>query len=144
MTLTIKAPDGAHFDYEELKTNHGDKSLGDAPILVWDKLDECVKYYTEEGVLSCLDGTSPRVSYQGIARRGRIKGKSDDEIAKEELDFRPGRRVVGVATPVSRAAKAAKAAAEKVDGDKIAAFLDRVAKGEITEDDFSALAGLTG
>ena len=143
MTLTVSAPKGAHFDFEELKTNHGEKSLGDAPILVWDKLDAAVEYYTEEGVLSCLDGTSPRVSYQGIARRGRIQGKSDDDIAKAQLEFRPGKRVVGVPTPQSRAAKAAKAASEKVDGDKIAAFLDRVAKGEITEEDFGALAGLS-
>ncbi len=144
MTLVnVTAPTGAHFEYESVKTLKGTKDLGEVPILVWDSLSAAVGHYTEEGVLNTLDGTSPRVSYQGIARRMRLQGKSDDEIAKAEIDFRPGKRVVGIPTPASRAAKAAKSAAEKVDGDKIAAFLARVASGDISEEELGQLAGIS-
>jgi len=73
----------------------------------------------------------------------RIAGKTDDEIAKAQLEFKPGKKAVGVATPSSRAAKAAKSASEKVDGDKIAAFLQRVASGDISEEELSQLAGVS-
>lgn len=139
----VQAPAGSHFEFEEVKTLKGTKSLGEVPILVWDKMDAAVEHYTEEGVLNSLDGTSFRVSYQGIARRLRIQGKTDDDIAKAQLDFKPGKRAVGVATPSSRAAKAAKSAAEKVDGDKIAAFLARVASGDISEEELATLAGVS-
>jgi len=143
MTLTtVSAPEGSHFDFEEVKTAKGSKSLGQVPILVWDKLGAIVGAFTEEMVLSSLDGTSPRVSYQGIARRMKLQGKSDDEIAQAQIEFRPGTRVVGAATPVSRATKAAKQAAEKVSGDTIAAFLEKVAKGEISEEDLAALTSV--
>lgn len=141
---TVAAPTGAHFEFEEVKTLKGTKSLGDVPILVWDSLDAAMSHYTEEGILNSLDGTSFRVSYQGIARRMRIAGKTDDEVAKAQLDFKPGKKAVGVSTPVSRAARAAKGAAEKVDGDKIAAFLARVASGDITEEELSNLTGVSG
>jgi|SRR6267154_623898 len=140
MTLTVKAPDGAHFDFEEVKTAKGTKSLGQVPILVWDKLEAVTAAFGEEGVVSSLDGTSPRVSYQGIARRMKLQNKSDDEIATAQMEFRPGKRVVGAPTPVSRATRAARQAAEKVDGDTLAAFLERVAKGEISPEDLAALA----
>jgi len=143
MTLTaVSAPEGSHFEFDEVKTAKGSKTLGQVPILVWDKLDAMRLYYTEEGVLGMMDGTSPRVSYQGIARRMKLQGKSDDEIAQAQLEFRPGTRVVGAPTPVSRATKAAKQAAEKVSGDTIAAFLEKVAKGEISEEDLAALTSV--
>lgn len=136
--LTVQAPAGAHFEYEEVKTARGTKSLGDVPILVWDDLAKATEHYTDEGIKGVLDGTSLRVSFQGIARRMRLAGKSDDEIGTAHIAFRPGTRAVGVSTPVSRAAKSAKAAAEKVDGDAIAAFLQQVAEGKITEEDIKS------
>jgi hypothetical protein len=136
--LTIQAPAGAHFEFEEVKTARGTKSLGEVPILVWETTQAAVGQYGEEGIVNVLDGTSLRVSFQGIARRLRLQGKSDDEIATAQLQFKPGSRVVGESTPVSRARNAAKAAAEKVDGDAIAAFLQKVAAGEISEADIKS------
>lgn len=136
--LSISAPTGAHFDYDEVKTKNGTQSLGEAPILVWDDVNAAVSHYGADKILSVLDGTSLRVSFQGIARRGRMGGKSDDDVAKQQIEFRPGNRVVGESTPQSRATRAAKAASEKVDGDKIAAFLKNVAEGKISEADLAA------
>jgi len=133
-SLTVQAPTGSHFEFEEVKTKHGKDTLGLRPILVWDNADAAREYYGEEGILRILDGTSTRVSFQSTARRMAIAGKSDDEIAKAQVDFRPGTRVVGESTPVSRAARAARSAAEKLggeSGDAIAAFLEKVARGEI-------------
>lgn len=138
----VQAPQGAHFEFEVVKTAHGEKDLGPAPLLIWDDLEAARAFYGDEAILGILDGTSLRVSFQGTARRGRIKGESDDDIAKKQLEFRPGTRAVGVSTPVSRAARAAKQAADKLGGtagDTIAAFLERVAKGELSEDDLRAL-----
>lgn len=142
--LTIAAPDGAHFEYEEVKTARGTKSLGEVPILVFDSVQAAVTQYGEEGVKGVLDGTSLRVSFQGIARRMRIAGKSDDEIAKAELEFRPGTRVVGASTPVSRARNAAAKAAEAVgaeNADKVAQFLDLVSAGKISAEDLAGFVG---
>ena len=133
-SLTVQAPTGSHFEFEEVKTKHGKDTLGLRPILVWDNADAAREYYGEEGILRILDGTSTRVSFQSTARRMAIAGKSDDDIAKAQVDFRPGTRVVGESTPVSRAARAARSAAEKLggeSGDAIAAFLEKVARGEI-------------
>ena len=138
-TMTVQAPTGSHFEFESVKTAHGTKDLGEVPILVYDELDAARAVYGDEGVKDILDGTSLRVSFQGIARRMRAAGKSDDEIGTAEIAFRPGKRAVGVSTPGSRAAHAAKAASEKVDGDKVAAFLKAVADGKISEEDLASL-----
>lgn len=133
-SLTVEAPPGSHWEFEEVKTKHGKDTLGPRPILVWDSVDGARAYYGEEGILRILDGTSARVSMQSIARRMAIAGKSDDEIAKAQVEFRPGTRVVGESTPVSRAARAARSAAEKLggeSGDAIAKFLEKVAAGDI-------------
>jgi hypothetical protein len=140
--LTLQAPDGAEFEFEEVKTNRGQRSLGNVPILCWRDLDKAVAFYGEQGVINSLDGTSLRVSFQGIARRMRIAGKSDDEIAKSQIDFRPGARQGGVSTPVSKAASAARRAANKYSGTGIAEFLEKLARGEISEEVF-AQAGIT-
>jgi hypothetical protein len=145
-TLTVQAPAGSHFEFRKVKTAKGTKDLGEVPILVWDSLSGAVAHYTEEGILGTEDGTSLLVSYQGIARRMRMAGKSDDDIAKAEVDFKPGTREVGVSTPKSRARNAAAKAAEKLggtSGDTIAAFLEKVASGEISEDDLAGIAKLT-
>lgn len=130
--LNTAAPNGSHFEFEEVKTAKGTQSLGEVPILVWDNVDAAVEYYGADAVRDVLDGTSLRVSFQSIARRYKAAGKSIDEIAKAEVDFRPGKRAGGVSTPVSRAQRAAKSAAEKVgDGDALAQLLEKVAAGEI-------------
>jgi hypothetical protein len=91
------------------------------------------------------DGTSARVSYQSIARRGRgVKDKegnvqTDDQIAAAQVAFKPGKRVGGVSTPQSRAKRAAGAAAEKVDGDLVSALLAKIASGELSAADIEAL-----
>jgi hypothetical protein len=138
--LNVTAPSGAHFEFDEVRTAKGTRSLGEVPLLTWDDVDGLTAHYGNQAVLDMVNGTSARVVYQGIARRLRLQGKSDDEIAQAQVDYRPGRRVVGGATPVSRAARAAKAAAERVSGDKIAAFLERVARGEISEEDLAVFA----
>jgi hypothetical protein len=137
--LTVTAPEGAHFDFEEVKTAKGSESLGSVPILIWDSVDAARSHYTDEQIRNVLDGTSLRVSFQSIARRYKMAGKSDDEIAKAQIEFKPGKRVGGVSTPVSRAARAAKSAAEKVDGDVVAALLEKIAKGELSQEDLASL-----
>jgi len=149
MTLTVAAPTGAHFEFEEVKTAKGTKSLGEVPILVWDDINALINTIGAEGVLNMSDGTSLRVSYQSIARRFRSvdkegKTKTDDQIAQAQIDFRPGKRQGGVSTPVSRAKRAASSAAEKVGGDVVAALLEQIASGKLTAEDAKALAGLTG
>jgi len=130
--LQTQAPEGAHFDFEEVKTAKGTQSLGEVPILIWDSVSAAIAYYGEEAVRDVLDGTSLRVSFQSIARRYAGAKKSIDEIAKAQIDFRPGKRAGGASTPVSRAQRAAKSAAEKVgDGDALAQLLEKVAAGEI-------------
>lgn len=141
-TLTKPAPDGAEFKLEEVKTARGTKSVGEVPILVWTNLEKARDYFGDEGIMDVLDGTSLRVSYQNIARRYASAGKSMDEIADAQLKFRPGKRAVGVSTPASRSANAARRAAEKLGGeagDNIAAFLEKVAKGEVPEEQLAAL-----
>jgi hypothetical protein len=141
-SLTVEAPSGSHFESEEVRTAKGTQSLGEHPILVWDNLDAARAYYGDEGVKDILDGTSLRVSFQSIARRMTIAKKTDDEIAKAQIDFRPGKRQGGVSTPVSRAKRVAGEAAEKLGekGDLVSAFLERVARGEISDADLEALS----
>jgi anti-sigma28 factor (negative regulator of flagellin synthesis) len=137
--LTVTAPEGSHFAFEEVKTAKGAESLGQVPILVWDSVNAAIANFGEEGITDILDGTSLRVSYQGIARRLKAAGKTDDEIATAQAAFKPGKRAGGVSTPVSRAAKAAKSAAEKVDGDLVSALLEKIAKGELSAADIQSL-----
>lgn len=141
MATNVPAPAGAHFDYDEVKTKRGEVSLGEVPILVWDDVDAARAYYGDEGLRDILDGTSLRVSFQSIARRMKTANKTDDEIAKAEVDFRPGKRAGGVSTPASRARAAAVKAAERVDGDVIAQLLAKIASGEISEEDAKSLVG---
>jgi hypothetical protein len=138
--LQVAAPEGAHFDYEEVKTAKGASSLGNVPILVWDRLDAAREFYGEEAICDILDGTSLRVSFQNIARRLKIAQKSDEDIATAMVNFRPGKRQVGASTPASRAARAAKAATEKVGGDAVEALLAKIASGELSAEDIEALA----
>lgn len=139
---TIEAPKGAHWDYEEVKTAKGTQSLGEVPILVWDDLDSLKEYYGEDGLLAVCDGTSLRVSFQNIARRFKAAGKTDDEIAKAIVDFKPGKRAVGQATPTSRAKRLAGQAAEKVGNkDALEKLLEKIANGELSDADIEELAG---
>lgn len=142
-TLSKPAPDGAEFKLEEVKTARGTKSVGEVPILVWTDLEKAREFYGDEGITDILDGTSLRVSFQNIARRYASAGKSMDEIAEAQTKFRPGKRAVGVSTPASRAGNAARKAAEKVgdQAENITKFLERVARGEISEDQLKAMAG---
>lgn len=142
-SLTLAAPDGAIFEPEEVKTARGTKTLGEVPMLTWQSLERAREYFGDEGVLDILDGTSLRVSYQNIARRYAQVGKTQDEIAQAQINFRPGKRVAGVSTPVSRAGNAARRAAEKMgdQAENITAFLEKVARGEISEDQLKALSG---
>ncbi len=143
MPVSISAPTGAHFEFEEVKTAKGTKSLGEVPILVWDSVPAMIAHYGEEGIANMADGTSLRVSFQSIARRFRSlegdKQKTDDEIAQAQIDFRPGKRQGGASTPVSRAKRAAASAAEKVNGDSVAALLELIASGKLTQEDVDAL-----
>lgn len=138
--LATQAPAGSHFEFEEVKTAKGAESLGHVPILIWDDVTAAIGHYTEEGVRDVLDGTSLRVSFQNIARRYKVAGKTDEEIATAMVAFKPGKRQGGASTPVSRAAKASKAAAEKIgDGDLVTALLEKIAKGELSAEDLKSL-----
>lgn len=141
MSVTVSAPDGAHFASEEVRTKAGTESLGEVPLLVWDDAAKAVTFYGDEGIKSILDGTSLRVAFQSIARRGKAKKLTDDQIAQQMVDYRPGTRAVGVSTPASRARTAAAKAVDKgVDADKLNELLEKVAKGEISVDDALQLA----
>jgi hypothetical protein len=138
--LTVSAPSGAHFEWEEVKTGGGLTSLGDVPILVWDSLDSMVSFYGEEGVLAMADGTSLRVSFQSIARRFRAAKKSDDDIAKAQAEFKPGKRQGGASTPQSRVSRAARSAVDKgANADAIEKLLQKIAAGELSGGDLEAL-----
>lgn len=141
--FTAVAPEGAHFEFSEVSTSRGQQSLGEQPILVWDSVDACVQAYGEQGVKDILDGTSVRVSMQSIARRGALAKKSWDEIAAMQIAFRPGKRTSGPSTPVSRAQKAAKNATTALgdNGDAVAKLLERIASGELSQDQLAALIG---
>lgn len=140
-SAAVAAPAGAHFAFDEVKTDRGTKSLGEVPLMVWDSLDGAVEHYGDEGVLASLDGTSLRVSFQSIARRMKIAGKSDDEIAAAQAEFKPGKRAVGVSTPVTRSKRAAGQAAEALgeEADVVTDLLKKVAAGELSADDLRAM-----
>jgi hypothetical protein len=139
--VPLDVPAGAHFEREEVKTAKGTESLGEVPILVWDSVPEAITYYTEEGVQNILDGTSLRVSFQNIARRLKVAGKSDTDIQNAMISFKPGKRAGGVSTPVSRAARAAKTATEKIgdQGDLVTTLLEKIARGELSVADLQSL-----
>ena len=137
---TIVAPEGATFEFEEVKTAKGTQSLGEVPILVYGSHAALVGTYGKEGVLAIADGTSLRVSFQNIARRFKASGKSNGEIAKAQLDFRPGKRAVGQSTPTSRAARKAREASEKSGNpEAVEKLLAKIASGEISAADLEAL-----
>jgi len=139
--MGVKAPAGAHFAFEEVKTDRGTKSLGDVPILTWDDLDSMVKFYGEESILTMADGTSLRVSFQSIARRYSAAGKTLDDIAEAQIKFRPGKRQGGQSTPASRSARKAREAIEKgVDSQALETLLAKIAAGEISNEDIKAMA----
>lgn len=137
--MNVEAPAGAKFEYDEVKTARGQTSLGEVPILVWEDVEKAREHYGDEGIAAVLDGTSLRVAFQAIARRNKIAGKTDDEIAKAQIEYRPGKRVVGASTPVSRARKAADSAATKL-GDKadlLTELLRRIETGEVTAEELA-------
>jgi len=140
--LTLAAPAGAHWSMEEVKTARGTQSLGDVPILVWDDHDKFLACYGDEAVLAVADGTSLRVSFQNIARRYVAADKSMDEIAKAQIDFRPGKRQGGASTPASRASRLARTAVEKSSNSAaIEKLLEKIASGELSDADLAALVG---
>lgn len=136
--LTVEAPAGAHFEFEEVSTKRGTESLGDVPIMVWDDVDKAIAYYGEEAIRNVFDGTSFRVTFQTIARRLRLAGKSFDEIAKQQIEFRPGKRTGGASTPQSRAKRLAGQAVEKF-GDEINEILQGILDGRISKEDAKTL-----
>lgn len=141
--LTIAAPEGAGFEFEEVKTDRGTKSLGQVPILVWNNHPKMAEHYGEQGLLDMADGTSLRVSFQSIARRFKAANKTDDEIAKAQVEFKPGKRAGGASTPASRVARAAKGVVEdgKVTEDSITKLLDAIKAGKLSDADLTALVG---
>jgi hypothetical protein len=137
-----EAPAGARWAQEEVKTKGGTESLGTVPILVWDNLEAARNYYGEEGLLAVLDGTSLRVSFQSIARRFRTAKKTDDELQTAQVNFKPGKRVVGAPTPESKVRKAAAVAAEKTgNAEGIEKLLAAIADGKLSQNDIDQLVG---
>lgn len=138
-TLTLAAPAGAAFEFETVKLATGESF--EVPILTWGDLDSAVAYYGQSSILDILDGTSLRVSFQGIARRSAVAGKTTDDIAKAQIEFRPGKRSTAAATPAGKLARTAKAIGEK-DPSRVAAaqaLLEKIATGELSDDDIAAL-----
>jgi hypothetical protein len=142
--LTLTAPEGAHWSYEEVKTDKGTRSLGtNFPLLVWDNLDKMREKYGDDGVLAVADGTSLRVSFQNIVRRAASANKTFDEMAKTQIEFKPGKRVVGESTPASRVARTAKAAVEAggVSEDNLTKLLEAIKGGKFSDEDIKSLVG---
>ena len=140
--LTVAAPDGAHFEFSEVKTNRGTQSLGQVPILVWDDGNKAMEYYGHESFLAAFNNTGLRVPFQSIARRGRVSGKLDaNAIAQEELEYKPGQVERAPSTAASRAKSAAAQAAEKLGeegADTLTTLMRKFASGELTLDDLKA------
>ena len=110
--LTVVAPDGSHFEFETVKDKQ--ENEWEVPMLIWDNFDAAKEFYSAEGILRVMDGTSLRVVFQGIGRR-MMQAKepaSMDDIAKAQVEYKPGERRVGESTPASRAGRAAKKAAD--------------------------------
>lgn len=130
-------PPGSSFVYDEVKTDRGQTSLGQVPLLTWGESEEdvmnMIAYYGNEGISNIVNGTSLRVSFQGIARRGKDPKKnwSDEKIAQEQIDFRPGKREGGQSTPQSRLANQAKKVAGQVNADFMAELIGKIARKEI-------------
>ena len=130
-------PPGSRFEFDEVKTDRGQTSLGQVPLLTWGDSDEDVQaaiaYYGAEGIANILNGTSLRVSFQGIARNGKDPKKnwSDEQIALKQIEFRPGKREGGQSTPASRAANATKKAASVANADAIKQLMDMVASKQL-------------
>jgi hypothetical protein len=141
--LSIQAPEGAEFVYDEVKTERGQKSLGEWPLLVWRDVEAARIHYGDDAILDILDGTSVRVSFQSINRRMAIAGKTHDDAAKAQVEFKPGKRGGGQSTPASRVARQARTAVEKsgVDADVVSSFLERLARGEISQEQLAAFGG---
>lgn len=140
-------PAGFHWEYDEVKTDRKQKSLGEVPILTANDGDEgaqgLLDKYGAQGVCDIFNGTSGRVSFQAISRRLKLAGKSDEEIAAAQIAFAPGKRQGGQSTPASRAANEAKNLSKKVNGDAIAELLAKVASGEINLSALGISAPLT-
>ena len=144
-TLSVKAPDGARFEQEEVNGQNGTVSLGNVPILIWEDVEKARAFYGDESILASLDGTSLRVSFQGIARRYAASGKTVDEIATAQINFRPGKRQVGESTPQSRAASAARRAQSAVgDSDALTKLLNMVAEGKLSQEQIARLTAGAG
>lgn len=101
-----------------------------------------LEFYGNEGICAIVNGTSLRTTFVGIARRLKAAGKSDDEIADNQIKYRPGKRVTA-GTPQSRVRNASARAAEALGpeyADRLASMLDRIARGEIAPEFISAEA----
>lgn len=111
--VTTAAPAGSHFDFESVKDKQ--ENEWEVPMLIWDDFQKMTEYYGAEGILRIADGTSLRVVFQGIARRvmqAKEPGTLED-IAKGQVEYKPGeRRGASESTPVSRAGRMARKAAE--------------------------------
>lgn len=146
--LSLEAPDGARWDYGEVKTNRGTQSLGKVPILVWDDPQKAIEFYGQEAFLAAFNNTGLRVPFQSIARRKRVAGVVDaNEIAQEMIDYKPGETERAAPTAASRAASAAKRATEALSEggkDLFTTLLDKVAKGEISEAQLQSMLGGQG
>jgi hypothetical protein len=140
--LTVKAPDGAHFEIEEVATKGGTEKF-EAPILVWDTTPALVAHLGEEGVLAMADGTSLRVAYQAAARRGHTKNKSFDEIAQAQVEYKPGKRSGASSTPQNKTARMAKEVVDKNPeaADEVQKLLAAIAAGKFSIDDLKAMNG---
>lgn len=135
-------PPGSSFEFAEVKTDRGTKSLGLVPILTWGNTDEdiahAIAFYGPEGISNILGGTSLRVSFQGIARTAKEKGETDpskaqtdEQIAAAQIAFRPGKREGGQSTPASRLGNQAKRLAAKANPDVLANLLKMVEEGKL-------------
>lgn len=113
-------------------------------MLIWDDFQKMTEYYGAEGILRIADGTSLRVVFQGIARRvmqAKEPGTLED-IAKGQVEYKPGeRRGASESTPVSRAGRMARKAAEAKpeSADLIAKLLEKIAAGDLSAEDLEAL-----
>lgn len=139
---TVAAPAGSHFETEEVAVKGGTEKF-ESPILIWDNTEKMLEHFGEEGVLAMADGTSFRVAYQAIARRGKLKEKAVEETMQLMIDYKPGKRSGATSTPANKTARQAKELVDKNPeaADEVQKLMAAIASGKISIADLKAING---
>jgi len=130
--LTVAAPSGAHFRISKVGPKGGAKTA--MPVLTWDNLDACVSFMGEEAAVLGLSGGLTS-KYREIARQGAADGKTQDEVAMAQIEYRPvakapRAKTKPAATRIRVAARAMARAFTKEQAAVVAVLLEDLAAGK--------------